>query len=63
MGGAASKQKDGEKVDKSKLVNIVDYVARNFILTSNFKDIDNLAKGLIIATRLFYLQQKLSQIR
>ena len=44
MGGAASKQKDGEKVDKSKLVNIVDYVARNFILTSNFKDMNNLAK-------------------
>lgn len=44
MGGTASKQKGSEKVDKKKLVNIVDYVARNFILTSNFKDMNNLAK-------------------
>lgn len=47
MGGVASKsQKTGSEAktkSKKNLIQIIDYVARNFILTQNFTDMKNLA--------------------
>ena len=43
MGGVASKPQTSNSKTKKNLIQIVDYVARNFILTQNYTEMKKLA--------------------